>query len=130
MPDEHDEERWEAECLRLVAKLQQLADERHLSIRALEKKMGVGDSVFNKVLKGKITLQFRHVLMICDALGVSWKEFFAGLYGLELEPAPAEPTETEQEKILFLVRVGVLTPKQAAKLLKNLPPAPDLLEQE
>jgi len=35
-----------------------------MSIRSMEKAMGVGDSVFNKVLKGKITLQLRHVLMI------------------------------------------------------------------
>jgi len=130
MPAKNDEERWKAECLRLVARLQQFADERHLSIRALEKKIGVGDSVFNKVLKGKITLQFRHVLMICDALEIGWKEFFAGFYGLDVEPAPAEPSETEQEKILFLVRIGLLTPKQAAKLLKNLPPAPELPLQE
>jgi len=53
---------------------------------------------------------------------------FAGLYGLEA--APAEPSETEQEKILFLVRVGLLTPKQAARLLKSLPPAPELPLQE
>lgn len=97
-----------------------------MSIRSLEKSMGVGDSVFNKVLKGKTTLQFRHVLMICDALGVGWRELFADFYGLG--PSPAQ--ETDRERILFLVRVGLLTPEQAARLLADLPPAPDLPEQD
>jgi transcriptional regulator with XRE-family HTH domain len=97
-----------------------------MSTRSMEKSMGVGDSAFNKVLNGKITLQFRHILMICDALGVDWREFFTELYGLK--PSPAK--ETDQEKILFLVQIGVLTPKRAARLLADLPPAPELPEED
>jgi transcriptional regulator with XRE-family HTH domain len=126
MADESDEERYAAECRRLVEKLQDLAQKRRMSIRSLEKSMGVGDSAFNKVLNGKITLQFRHILMICDALSVDWREFFADFYGLK--PSPAK--ETDQEKILFLVRVGVLTPEQAIRLLADLPPAPSLPEKD
>jgi transcriptional regulator with XRE-family HTH domain len=124
MADEPDEERYAAECRRLVEKLQELAQKRRMSIRSLEKSMGVGDSAFNKVLNGKITLQFRHILMICDALSVDWREFFAEVYGLK--PSPAK--ETDQEKILFLVRCGVLKPEQAVRLLADLPSEPALPE--
>jgi transcriptional regulator with XRE-family HTH domain len=126
MSDEPDDERYTAECRRLVEMLQDLARSRRMSIRSMEKTMGVGDSVFNKVLKGKVTLQFRHILMICDALGVGWRELFAEFYGLG--PTPAR--ETDRERILFLVRVGLLTPEQASRLLADLPPAPDLLKKD
>ncbi|HEY3567283.1 MAG TPA: helix-turn-helix transcriptional regulator [Thermoanaerobaculia bacterium] len=126
MSEEPDDERYAAECRRLVEMLQDLARSRRMSIRSMEKAMGVGDSVFNKVLKGKITLQFRHVLMICDALGIGWRELFAEFYGLG--PTPAR--ETDRERILFLVRVGLLTPEQASRLLADLPPAPDLPKQD
>jgi transcriptional regulator with XRE-family HTH domain len=126
MSEEPDDERYAAECRRLVEMLQDLAQSRRMSIRSMEKAMGVGDSVFNKVLKGKITLQFRHILLICDALGIGWREFFAGLYGLG--PTPAQ--ETDRERIVFLVRVGLLTPEQASRLLADLPPAPALPKQD
>src|SRR3954470_5673477 len=126
MPEEPEDERYTAECHRLVETLLDLAQSRRKSIRSMEKAMGVGDSVFNKVLKGKVNLQFRHVLMICDALGIGWRDFFAGLYGLG--PTPAQ--ETDRERILFLVRVGLLTPEQASRLLADLPPAPALPKQD
>lgn len=125
MSEEPDDERYALECRRLVELLQDLARSRRVSIRSMEKAMGVGDSVFNKVLKGKVTLQFRHILMICDALGIGWRELFAELYSLG--PAPAQ--ETDRERLLFLVRVGLLTPEQASQLLTDLPPAPALPEQ-
>src|SRR3954452_19595138 len=97
MSEETDDERYAAECRRLVEMLQDLAQSRRKSIRSMEKAMGVGDSVFNKVLKGKVNLQFRHVLMICDALGIGWRELFGEFYGLG--PAPAK--EMDRERILF-----------------------------
>jgi transcriptional regulator with XRE-family HTH domain len=126
MPEELDDERYAAECRRLVEMLQDLARSRRMSIRSMEKAMGVGDSVFNKVLKGKVTLQFRHVLMICDALGIGWRELFAEFYGL----GPIPTQETDRERILLLVRVGLLTPDQASRLLADLPPAPALPRQD
>lgn len=126
MSDEPEDERYAAECRRLVKRLLDLAQSRRISIRSMEKAMGVGDSAFNKVLKGKITLQFRHVLMICDALEVDWRDFFAEFYGLG--PTPAQ--ETDRERIRFLVRVGLLTPEQASRLLADLPPAPELPQQD
>ncbi len=126
MPEELDDERYAVECRRLVEMLQDLARSRRMSIRSMEKAMGVGDSVFNKVLKGKVTLQFRHILMICDALGIGWRELFAEFYGL----GPTPTQETDRERILLLVRVGLLTPDQASRLLTDLPPAPALPRQD
>jgi transcriptional regulator with XRE-family HTH domain len=78
-----------------------------VSIRSLEKRMGVGDSVFNKVLKGEVTLQLRHVLMICDALGVDWKEFFAEVYELETKD---QNGEFEARMTRHLIRLGLFDP--------------------
>lgn len=93
--------------------------------------MGVGDSVFAKLLKGKITLQVRHVLMLCQALEIEPKEFFAAAYGFQPAPAPVPvPEDLSQkpvthgnlEKILTKVFVGaqVLTPKQAEELMARI----------
>jgi hypothetical protein len=60
---EKPRDRYEEEALRLVRVLASMALEKRVSVRSLEKKMGVGDSVFSKVLRGKITSQVRHVLM-------------------------------------------------------------------
>jgi len=101
------------ETARVVQILARLVQSRHVSVRSLEKKMGVGDSVFSKVLKGKITLHVRHVLMICTALEIEWKDFFATAYagGTSLVPAAAPPpqgTEWEEMIIALLTRLGVL----------------------
>ncbi len=109
MDEEPIDDRYTRETLRLVRVLDSVARSKGVSIRSLEKKMGVGDSVFNKVLKGKITLQVRHILMICDALEIPWGEFFAKAYSLE--DAPGDPWE---EKVIgLLVRLGVLPEEKA-----------------
>ena len=97
------------ETTRLVRVLASLVQDQHVSVRSLEKKMGVGDSVFSKVLKGKITLHVRHILMICTALGVEWKDFFAMAYGTAA-PAelPPQDAEWEEKVIALLNRLGVL----------------------
>lgn len=100
------DDRYTAETLRLVRVLDSVARSKNVSIRSLEKKMGVGDSVFSKVLKGKITLQVRHVLMICDALEIPWDEFFTKAYAHTLEDAPGDPWEGKV--IDLLVRLGVI----------------------
>jgi transcriptional regulator with XRE-family HTH domain len=108
-----------AETSRLVEVLARLVKERHVSVRSLEKAMGVGDSVFSKVLKGKITLNVRHVLMICTALGIEWKDFFARAYGMNEAPveaalpsAPAlDDAELEARLIRILDRLGFVPQK-------------------
>lgn len=128
MSDSKDRDPFSVETSRLVEELARRVREGRVSIRALEKKMGVGESVFSKILKGKITLQMRHVLMICTALGVDWKDFFAGVYGLggSKEPAaPAAPeklvTEAELDRrvIRLLLRFKLIEPDAVVDLLPD-----------
>lgn len=70
------EDRYQQEALRLAGMLKTLAKTKRRSIRSLEQQMGVGTSIFHKVLKGEVTLQVRHLLMIADALEIDWAEFF------------------------------------------------------
>jgi transcriptional regulator with XRE-family HTH domain len=69
-------DRYGEEALRLAGLLKTLAKTQRRSIRSLEQQMGVGTSIFHKVLKGEVTLQVRHLLMIADALEIGWAEFF------------------------------------------------------
>jgi transcriptional regulator with XRE-family HTH domain len=73
-------DRYTEESLRLAGMLKTLAKSRRRSIRSLEQQMGVGTSIFHKVLKGEVTLQVRHLLMIADALEIEWAEFFHMAY--------------------------------------------------
>jgi transcriptional regulator with XRE-family HTH domain len=73
-------DRYTEEALRLAGMLKTLAKSKRRSIRSLEQQMGVGTSIFHKVLKGEVTLQLRHLLLIADALEVDWAEFFHMAY--------------------------------------------------
>ena len=72
--DPQDEARYQTEEQRLVGLVAKLAKSRGASIRSLEAKAGVGVSVFSKVMSGKVAPSVRHLLRMCDALGVSWAE--------------------------------------------------------
>jgi transcriptional regulator with XRE-family HTH domain len=82
-------DRYTEEALRLAGMLKTLAKSKRRSIRSLEQQMGVGTSMFHKVLKGDVTLQLRHLLMIADALEVDWTEFFQMAYPRAGAPAVA-----------------------------------------
>ena len=73
-------DKYSEEALRLAGMLKTLAKSKRRSIRSIEQQMGVGTSIFHKVLKGDVTLHVRHVLMIADALGIDWAEFFHMAY--------------------------------------------------
>ena len=73
-------DRYTEEALRLAGMLKTLAKSKRRSVRSIEQQMGVGTSIFHKVLKGDVTLHVRHVLMIADALGIDWAEFFHMAY--------------------------------------------------
>jgi transcriptional regulator with XRE-family HTH domain len=135
MSDKADDSLIAAETARLVTLLGKLVKAKGASVRSLEKKMGVGDSVFAKLLKGKITLQIRHILMLCQAAEIEPKEFFAAAYGFQSaplpapvpEPSPVDPSEElvakgELHKLLtqVLVTTQVLTQEQAADLIARL----------
>ena len=128
MSDSEDRDPFSVETSRLVEALAWRVRESRVSIRSLEKKMGVGESVFSKILKGKITLQMRHVLMICTALGVDWKDFFADVYGLGGSKEPAAPADTEKlvteaeldrRVIRLLLRFKLIEPDAVVDLLPD-----------
>ncbi|MFL6198263.1 MAG: helix-turn-helix domain-containing protein [Thermoanaerobaculia bacterium] len=116
---EEPRDRYEEEALRLVRLLSSMAKEKRVSIRSLEKKMGVGDSVFSKVLRGTIKPQVRHVLMIADALEIGWPELFAQAYGLAVPRAARalEPAEMEEQMVSLLLRLGVIDAETARRIL-------------
>jgi transcriptional regulator with XRE-family HTH domain len=118
---EEPRDRYEEEALRLVRVLASMALEKRVSVRSLEKKMGVGDSVFSKVLRGKITPQVRHVLMIADALEVGWPELFARAYGLAVPAAPrsVSPADEEGRMVSLLLRLGVIDAETARRVLSS-----------
>jgi transcriptional regulator with XRE-family HTH domain len=114
-------DRYQAEALRLVKVLASLAEEKRASIRSLERKMGVGESVFSKVLKGRVTLQVRHVLMLADALEIGWSELFARAYGNAAPPRPVSTASEEEEKkmIRLLLRLGLIDDETARKAMAS-----------
>ncbi len=83
-------DRYGEEALRLAGLLKTLAKTQRRSIRSLEQQMGVGTSIFHKVLKGEVTLQVRHLLMIADALEIGWEEFFHLAYPRSSAAAASE----------------------------------------
>ena len=121
MSDEEPRDRYEEEALRLVQVLAALAREKRVSVRSLEKKMGVGDSVFAKVLRGRITPQVRHVLMIADALEVGWPELFARAYGLAVPrpPSATAPADLQEQMVAILLRLGVIDAETARRGLPS-----------
>lgn len=115
-------DRYEAEAKRLIQVLATLVQEKRASVRGLERKMGVGESVFSKVLRGRVTLQVRHVLMLADALEIEWSELFGRAYGLAApsRPVPAlQDEEGERKMIRLLLRLGVIDEEKARKALSS-----------
>jgi transcriptional regulator with XRE-family HTH domain len=128
-------DRYTEEALRLAGMLKTLARSKHRSIRSLEQQMGVGTSIFHKVLKGDVTLQLRHLLMIADALEIDWAELFHLAYprasaapaasgsllgdldrALGEEPAAEEIPDAEFEKRVkrVLAHLGLLPGREDA----------------
>jgi transcriptional regulator with XRE-family HTH domain len=103
-------DRYTEEALRLAGMLKTLAKSKRRSVRSLEQQMGVGTSIFHKVLKGEVTLQLRHLLMIADALEIDWAEFFH----LGEEPAAAEIPDAEFEAKVkrVLAHLGLLPERE------------------
>lgn len=118
-------DRYEAEAKRLARVLATIAREKRASIRSLERKMEVGESVFSKVLRGTVTLQVRHVLMIADALEIGWSELFARAYGYAPSPPPprlapaVSDEEADRRMIRLLLRLGVIDEEKAREAMPS-----------
>ena len=115
-----------AETARLADLLRTLVRRKGVSIRSIEKKIGVAESLVAKILRGKITLHVRHVLMICSAIDVDWRDFFAYAYGMAGEPLTAsalsEEERLERKVASILTRFGVITEERAKELLSRREP--------
>jgi transcriptional regulator with XRE-family HTH domain len=109
-----DRERYRREDLRLAAILRQEIRRQGVSIRSLEQKMGVGNSVYQKVLGGKITMTLEYLLQIADALGLEWPELFRRAYLDSSQPgeAPAADTEEFDRRVLDVLRRHGLLPEE------------------
>jgi transcriptional regulator with XRE-family HTH domain len=106
-----DRERYQREAQRLAAILRREIRRQGVSIRSLEQKMGVGNSVYQKVLGGKITMTVGHLLQIADALGLEWPELFRMAYLPAAQPAevPAGEADDFDRKVIdVLRRLGLL----------------------
>lgn len=111
-----DRARYQQEAQRLAAILRGEIQRQGVSIRSLEQKMGVGNSVYQKVLGGKISMTLGHLLQMADALGLEWTELFRMAYPAPT-PSPEIPaTEGEDfdQKVMDVLRRHGLIPDAAA----------------
>jgi hypothetical protein len=82
---------------------------KKLSLRALERQLGIKGGATRKILAGDITLSVRHVLMILKALEVPYAYFFRAAYPLPGDPDMAAfPTEASMEDALGRLVLQVL----------------------
>ena len=105
-----DRNRYQSEAARLAALLRKEIARRGVSVRSLEQSMGVGTSIYAKVLTGKITMSLSHLLQILDALEMDWPEFFHLAYGLPAEEPPSEEHDFDHRVLDVLRRHGLLPP--------------------
>ena len=101
-----DVTRYQAEERRLVALLARIAKQQGISVRKMEARAGVGASVFAKVIIGKVSPTMRHLLRMCDALDLTWDEF----YTLALHDDGRQVDDFETKVLAVLARAGVLPP--------------------
>jgi transcriptional regulator with XRE-family HTH domain len=89
MADDADDDDIEFEIRRLRELLLQTLDEKRLSVRALERKLGVAVGTRRKVLNGSVGLTFRNILEILKAAGVDRTAFFRAAYAGGSDPDAA-----------------------------------------
>jgi transcriptional regulator with XRE-family HTH domain len=102
MVDKATEERYREEEARLIELVRKLARERGVSIRQLEARAGVTPSVLYKVLIGKVGMSLRHLLLMCDGLGLPWADFYA----LAAQEGGDEADLFEERVLAILARRG------------------------
>jgi transcriptional regulator with XRE-family HTH domain len=112
-----DRARYQQEAQRLAALLRGEIQRQGVSIRSLEQKMGVGNSVYQKVLGGKISMTLGHLLQMADALGLDWSDLFRMAYpGPSQTPeAPAAEGDDFDQRVMDVLRRHGLLPDSAAR---------------
>lgn len=109
--------RYQQEAQRLAAILRGEIQRQGVSIRSLEQKMGVGNSVYQKVLGGKISMNLGHLLQMADALGLEWSELFRMAYPcLSQSPEiPALEGDDFDQRVMDVLRRHGLLPALASQ---------------
>lgn len=112
-----DRARYQQEAQRLAAILRGEIQRQGVSIRSLEQKMGVGNSVYQKVLGGKISMTLGHLLQMADALGLEWSELFRMAYpGSSQNPeTPAAEGDDFDQRVMDVLRRHGLLPDSASQ---------------
>ncbi len=102
------------------------------SWRKMELTLNLGNGYFSHLFAGRIDLKFRHIVAICEVLGLSTREFFARAYGVVPRPSGSIRLEDLRPLLHDIVDI-VLTsrgyprpapaPPEAAEALPS--PAPE-----
>lgn len=107
-----DRSRYQQETARLATLLREEIRRRGVSIRSLEQKMGVGNSIFQKVLTGRIKMTLEHLLALADSLDLDWSALFSLAYPGPAENKPEKPADELEEKVLAVLRRYGIVPQQ------------------
>ncbi len=81
--------RIDTELATVREKLLEVIKEHRYTVRSLEREMGVPLGTRRKIVNGEVTLFFRHVLEILEALDIPTHEFFAAAFPLPVVQEPA-----------------------------------------
>jgi hypothetical protein len=103
-----DRSRYQQETTRLATLLREEIWRKGVSIRSLEQKMGVGNSIFQKVLAGRIKMTLEHLLALADSLDLDWAALFRRAYPSASEVESKKPDELEEKILAVLRRYGIV----------------------
>lgn len=76
------------------------------SWRKLELVLNLGNGYFSHLFAGRIDLKFRHIVAICEVLGLNTHDFFSRAYGVV--PRPAEAIRLEDLRPLMHEVVDII----------------------
>jgi transcriptional regulator with XRE-family HTH domain len=114
-------EAYEGETLRIAQKLESLVRASRITMREVERRLGMGSGVLHRVFAGRISLKMSLILAVLDVLEVQPAEFFQMVFE---NPGP-ENSSTALLRLLREVRITREPPTAPAP-----PPAPVPSEEE
>jgi transcriptional regulator with XRE-family HTH domain len=85
-----------SKVVKLAQHLHLCIQARRLTLRWVERQLGMGGGYLGQLLRGNVDLKVKHLLAVLEVIGVEPEEFFSSLYGGTLpvagpEPAPVGP---------------------------------------